>query len=113
LALAGAQMLNNITNDAWFGTSSAAAQHFANARFRAIETRLPLLRCSNTGITCAVDPLGRVESRLAPFTEGIDTFGIQVPEHPQPTVYTRFGDLWVAACGLNALALLWSLRRRR
>jgi apolipoprotein N-acyltransferase len=113
LALAGAQMLINITNDAWFGTSSAAAQHFANARFRAIETRLPLLRCSNTGITCAVDPLGRVESRLAPFTEGIDTFGIQVPEHPQPTVYTRFGDLWVAACGLNALALLWSLRRRR
>lgn len=111
MARAGAQILVNITNDAWFGTSSAAYQHFANARLRAVETRLPLLRCTNTGLTCAVDSLGRTESHLAPFTEGLDTFNIQVPVSPLPTIYTRFGDLWIAACGLNAIALF--IRRRR
>lgn len=110
LARAGAQVLVNITNDAWFGMSSASAQHLANARLRAVETRLPLLRCTNTGMTCAIDSLGRMESRLSPFTEGIDTFTLQAPQNPRLTVYSRFGDLWVAACALNALAL--ALARR-
>lgn len=113
LARAGAQVLVNITNDAWFGTSSASAQHLANARLRAVETRLPLLRSTNTGVTCAIDPLGRIDSRLAPFTEGIDTFALQVPAAPRLTVYSRYGDLWVAACGLNAIALAVSRRRAR
>jgi apolipoprotein N-acyltransferase len=111
LARAGAQVLVNITNDAWFGTSCAASQHFANAHLRAIETRLPLIRCTNTGITCAVDAQGRVESRLQPFSEGLDTFRILVPEHPRLTLYSRFGDLWVIGCGLNAIALILTRRR--
>jgi apolipoprotein N-acyltransferase len=113
LARAGAQVLVNITNDAWFGTTCAAAQHFANAHLRAIETRLPLIRCANSGVTCAVDAIGRVEQRLAPFTEGVDTFVVHAAELPRLTVYARFGDLWVAFCGLNALALAVGLRRAR
>jgi apolipoprotein N-acyltransferase len=101
----GAQLLVNLTNDSWFGTSAGAAQHLANAKFRAIEARLPLIRCANTGETCSVDPIGRVDQRLAPFTEGIDTLLVQVPEHPIPTSYTRFGDLWVIACAIAALML--------
>ncbi len=101
----GAQMLVNLTNDSWFSTSAGAAQHLANAKFRAVETRLPLIRCANTGMTCSVDALGRVEQHLAPFTEGIDTLVLKVPERPHPTPYTRFGDLWIIACAGTALVL--------
>ena len=52
----GAQVLVNITNDGWFAQSPAAEQHLANAIFRAVENRRPLMRCGNTGVTCAVDP---------------------------------------------------------
>jgi len=105
LVLEGAQVLVNLTNDSWFGNSAGAAQHLANAKFRAIETRLPMIRCANTGETCSVDPMGRVDQRLEAFTEGIDTLAVLVPEHPLHTTYTRFGDLWIAGCGLAALVL--------
>ena len=105
LVLEGAQVLVNLTNDSWFGNSAGAAQHLANAKFRAIETRLPMIRCANTGETCSVDPMGRVDQRLEAFTEGIDTLAVLVPEQPLQTTYTRFGDLWIAGCGLAALVL--------
>lgn len=102
----GAQVLINLTNDSWFGSSAGTVQHLANAKFRAVETRLPLIRCANTGETCSVDPLGRVDQRLIAFTEGVDTFVVKAQEHPLQTPYTRFGDLWIAAAGVAALRLL-------
>ena len=63
----GAQVLVNITNDGWFAQSPAAEQHLANAVFRAIENRRPLIRCGNTGVTCAVDTYGRVDLWLREF----------------------------------------------
>jgi apolipoprotein N-acyltransferase len=54
----GPQVIVNVTNDGWFKQSAAAAQHFANARFRAIELRRPMLRCANTGVSAAVDSAG-------------------------------------------------------
>lgn len=105
LAQAGAQILVNLTNDAWFEKSAAAAQHLANAKFRAVETRLPLLRCANTGVTCYVDSLGRVEQRLPAFTEGLDTTEILVPEKPSLTPYTLWGDQWLWVCALLTLRL--------
>ena len=105
LALAGAQILINLTNDAWFGNSAAAAQHLANAKFRAVETRLPLLRCANTGVTCSIDALGRVEQRIPAFTEGLDTTEVLVPSNPSPTPYTLWGDRWLWICALLALRL--------
>jgi apolipoprotein N-acyltransferase len=112
LAQEGAQLLVNLTNDAWFGTTAAATQHLANARFRAVETRLPLLRCANSGITCKIDPLGRVEQHLAPFTEGVDSFEIQVPNRPVPTPYTRWGDRWIGLCAALGLLLVRDKTRR-
>jgi apolipoprotein N-acyltransferase len=106
LAREGAQLLVNLTNDAWFGTTAAAAQHLANAKFRAVETRLPLLRCANTGMTCKVDSLGRVEQHLEAFTEGVDTFSVQVPNTPGLTPYMRWGDQWVGMCAVLGLLLL-------
>ena len=57
--LKGAQILVNITNDAWFQKTEGAEQHLANAVFRAVETRRPLIRAANTGITCCIDRFGR------------------------------------------------------
>ena len=112
LVNAGAQVLVNITNDSWFGSGAATMQHLANAKFRAVETRLPLVRCANTGETCAVDALGRIDQRLIAFTEGVDTFMVNAPSNPWRTVYSRFGDLWIAACGLTALVLARGRLRR-
>jgi len=68
------QWLLSVTNDAWFGTSSGPYQHFANARLRAVEEGLPMVRVANNGITAVVDGYGRVLSRLGQNHRGlIDT----------------------------------------
>jgi apolipoprotein N-acyltransferase len=105
LAREGAQLLVNLTNDAWFGKSAAAQQHLANAKFRAVETRLPLLRCANTGMTCHIDSLGRVEQQLDPFTEGMMSVSVPVMEAPVQTLYTRWGDRWIILCAAFGLLL--------
>jgi len=102
----------NLTNDSWFSISAAAAQHLANAKFRAVEMRLPLLRCANTGVTCSVDSLGRVEQRLASFTEGIDTLVVRIPKNPEFTWYAKHGDSWLWLCVAGVLTGL-SRRLRR
>ncbi len=67
---AGANLLVNQTNDAWFGDTVAPYQHHMIASFRAVENRRFLLRSTNTGLTAVVDPLGRTLASLLPFTEG-------------------------------------------
>ena len=66
-----AQWILNITNDAWFGTSSGPYQHFGMARMRAAELGLPLVRVANTGITAVVDPYGRVLDALPLNARGV------------------------------------------
>jgi apolipoprotein N-acyltransferase len=108
---AGAQLLVNITNDSWFGKSPGAEQHLANAFFRAIENRRPLVRDANTGVTCIVDAEGRVQHSLlnaegSPFTEGVLFGTVDVPRDGAVTFYTRYGD-WVAhLCAAVLLAVL-------
>ena len=109
----GAQVLVNITNDGWFAQSPAAEQHLANAVFRAVENRRPLIRCGNTGVTCAVDSHGRVEPWLKPFQQGFVTREVRVPVNAATTFYTRHGD-WFAHLSMlvTALVLARGLRRR-
>jgi len=100
----GAELLVNVSNDGWFGRSSALGQHLAMARVRAAENRRWLLRDTNTGQTVAVDPYGRIAARLEPYTRGV----LDAPYafRSGTTLYTRWGD-WVAwlSAGM-ALALL-------
>ena len=67
----GAQVLVNLTNDAWFGKTAAPRQHLAMSAFRAIESRKPVLRCANSGYSAVIDPLGRIEQELGLFEEGL------------------------------------------
>ena len=93
--------LLQITNDAWFGTYSGPYQHLAQARFRAVEQGLPLLRAANTGITAVVDPFGRVLDHIPLGEAGY--LDAKLPLAATPTLYSRTGD--VALFALLALVL--------
>ena len=109
-ASGGAELLVNVTNDAWYGTTSAPHQHLAMAAFRAIENRRYLVRAANTGITAVVDPRGRV---LEP-TRLFDTTVLvrEVPFVAETTFYTRHGNVFAQACAAMALALVAATFRR-
>ncbi|MBC2710187.1 MAG: apolipoprotein N-acyltransferase [Desulfosarcina sp.] len=99
----GAGVLVNLTNDAWFGKSSAAYQHFSMGVFRAVENRRSLVRCANTGISGFVDPAGRIVARTALFEDAVVVH--TVPALTETTIYTRIGDALPLAC-LVVLGLL-------
>jgi apolipoprotein N-acyltransferase len=99
----GAGLLANITNDAWYGTTSAPYQHFAMAKFRAVENGRYLVRAANTGISAVVDPHGRVVEATGLFERNV--LVRDVPIARGTTVYTRYGDVFAWAC-LGAAAAL-------
>ena len=98
----------NLTNDGWFGTSPGPYQHLQQARVRAIEQGLPLVRAANTGISAIIDPVGRTVRSLPLGTEGLIDAGL--PRAIAPTAYARAGD-GPAALLLGA-ALVLVVRRR-
>lgn len=110
-----AQLLVNVTNDGWFLRSAGSRQHLANALFRAVENRRPLVRAANTGVTAFIDPLGRILHTFEdPFAEGVLTGTVPVPPpEVKKTFYTRYGELFSKGAALSAIILLPLLRRRR
>jgi apolipoprotein N-acyltransferase len=82
--------LVNLTNDGWFGISTGPYQHFQQARVRAIEEGLPLVRAANTGISGVIDPVGRVIASLPLGAEGV--VDARLPATIAPTLYARYGD---------------------
>ncbi len=81
----------NITNDAWFGPSSGPYQHLLQARLRAIEEGLPVVRVANTGISAVIDPYGRVRNQLSLDTQ--DVVDAPLPEPIAQTVSSKFAHL--------------------
>jgi apolipoprotein N-acyltransferase len=104
------EWLLNVTNDGWFGSTSGPYQHLAQARFRAIEEGLPLIRAANTGISAVIDAHGRVLRRLSLNAKGrIDAV---LPAPIAPTLYARYGDLaFFLMLALSAAAGLGGQRR--
>ncbi|HSI41584.1 MAG TPA: apolipoprotein N-acyltransferase [Xanthobacteraceae bacterium] len=83
-------LLLNVSNDAWFGMTPGPYQHFAQARLRAVEEGLPLVRGTNNGISALVDPLGRIVGMLPMGARGV--LDGPLPTALMPTVYARYGD---------------------
>jgi len=98
----------NLTNDGWFGISTGPYQHLQQARLRAIEQGLPVVRAANTGISAVIDPTGRIVARLGLGIEGV--LDSNLPSAIPPTVYARTGDIPVAA--VIGAALIFVTRRR-
>jgi apolipoprotein N-acyltransferase len=98
-----ADWMLQVTNDAWFGVQTGPFQHFDQARLRAVEQGLPLIRVANTGVTAVIDARGRVVDALAFGTMG--TLDARIPGALPATPYTRLGDLPVLLL-LAGLALV-------
>ena len=117
------QVIVNVTNDGWFKESAAAAQHFEDARFRAIELRRPMLRCANTGVSAAIDSTGSTahpdtgkpqiltDAKGSHFTRGSLLAELKVPLKPSFSLYALIGDWGVI--GLAIISVMWAWRKRK
>jgi len=113
----GPQIIVNVTNDGWFKKSPGAAQHFANARFRAIELRRPMIRCANTGVSAAITATGSTVhpdgGRLqelrnengSHFTRGHLLAELDIPKNPPTTLYAMIGDWGVIVLAVVGILL--------
>jgi apolipoprotein N-acyltransferase len=109
--VSGSELLTTITNDAWFGRSSAAWQHFEMASLRAVEQGRYLARAANTGISGIVDPYGRVLVRSGLFEQA--ALVGEVRFLTSRTIYSRIGDAFAYACAVATLAALVLTMRRK
>ena len=115
----GANLLIDVTNDAWFQRSAGSHQHLANAIFRCVETRRPMVRAANTGVTCFINEFGRVTQKLqddrgSTFIEGVLTGDIKVPLEHELTFYTRHGELFAKLCAaVTAIAVFVGIAWRK
>jgi len=107
----GAQMLVNITNDSWFGNTTAPYQHHAHLVLRAIENRLPVVRGAITGISGYIDPLGRTRASTGLFVPATGTYDVETS--PVTTLYVRAGDWLGMTCLAATAALVVAYVRRR
>src|SRR6476659_2203433 len=117
----GANLLVAVNNDGWFQRSAGSHQHLANAIFRCIETRRPMIQAANTGVTCFINQFGRVTQMLqddtgSTFTEGVLAGEIKVPTEQELTFYVRHGELFAKMCAvitLIAIAIVFGARASR
>jgi apolipoprotein N-acyltransferase len=103
----GAQLLINISNDGWFGTSEAAEQHLRMVRVRAVENRRWIVRDTNSGITASIDPYGNIERVMKRDVR--DSADLPYDFRTDKTIYTRFGDWFAWMCvGVSAILFLYT-----
>lgn len=113
----GANLILNITNDAWYKNSSAPFQHAQASVFRAIENRVFVVRGANTGFSCFIDENGRIYEKIKDGSgRSIDVTGFSIAETGllrSNTFYTRYGDLFAFICIiLNAISLCFGIFRQ-
>jgi apolipoprotein N-acyltransferase len=101
----GADFMVTITNDAWFGKTSAPYQHLAQATFRSVENRIWLVRAANTGISAFVDPWGRINAASGLFTREVLIGKIDL-RGSNMTFYAQYGDVFALFCSLMGICLI-------
>jgi len=102
----GADILVNITNDAWYGHSSAPYQHFSMIVFRAVENKRSLARSANTGISGFINPFGKIISSSEIFTDA--NLNVNLPVFNELTVYCQYGDVFAVLCCLVLIIMILS-----
>ena len=109
-AAKGANIMGILTNDAWFVGTTAPAQHLSAAPFRAVENRISVFRCANGGISCIIDPFGRI---VSPTIAPSQPDGVLIEDVPLKnyqiegeTFYTRYGDWLPIFCFFASLAII-------
>ncbi|HWE86641.1 MAG TPA: apolipoprotein N-acyltransferase [Terracidiphilus sp.] len=108
----GAEVLVNLSDDGWYGDTSAPWQHLNMARMRAIENRRWILRDTNNGVTAAIDPYGRVRQSIP--RHQVDALPAQFGFRDDVTFYTEYGDVFAWVCAVVILsALAWAFSKRR
>lgn len=111
----GASFLINITNDAWFGKTSAPYQHAQSSIYRAVENRVNVVRAANTGLSCFIDQKGRIVEKVESGGQALFVDGFKIHEitlTKTRTFYTRYGDLFAYACILLTLILFFRKQKR-
>jgi len=109
LASKGAELLVNVTNDAWFGRTSAPYQHLCMAVLRCIETRLPMARAANTGLSAFILSDGRIVKQSGLFTRDLLTHELRLGQHHK-TFYSQYGDIFAIILLLGTIIwLTWAL----
>jgi apolipoprotein N-acyltransferase len=113
----GAGLLVNISNEAWFGKSAYPYQFLSLCVFRAVENRVNMARASNTGISCFIDPYGRISGQVRNSTEDIFIAGTSTASvylSPAGTFYTRHGDVFAWLCVIFSAGLLgWAIFKKK
>lgn len=104
--LAGASAILNVTNDAWFGATPGPYQHFLQARLRAVEAGVPLIRVANNGISAVVDPYGRVLEGLNLGISGATDATFTINTVPKPNAFRRDLNLWLVLGLLSMIAVI-------
>jgi apolipoprotein N-acyltransferase len=105
----GAEVLVNISDDGWYGDTSAPWQHLNMARMRAVENRRWILRATNNGVTAVIDPYGRVRQSIP--RHQVDALPAQYGFRDDVTFYTDHGDVFAWLCVLlSIIVLAWSLK---
>ena len=110
--LNGARFIVNVTNDGWYSKTPCAYQHFAHSVFRAVENRVPLIRCANTGVSAVISPLGDVQKAVSEGKDLDDIAGslkekIFVNLNTEPSFYTKHGDVFIIFAGIYIFLYLF------
>jgi apolipoprotein N-acyltransferase len=107
----GAGFIVNITNDAWFGATSAPYQHLSMCSFRAVENRRYVVRAANTGISAFISPDGQIFKQTKIFTD--DSLTAMIHKRTDKTFYSLYGDMFAFICTFLSLLFIYMARRKK
>lgn len=112
-ALRGVNGVINLTNDSWFGPTSEPYLHGSLTAFRAIETRTPLFRVTNTGTSFTVDSLGHLSDMTPVYKQAVLRSDLVLPKTPPHTIYLAYGDWFIGLMGFVFSLILTALWKRK